>query len=278
MSEYKIRVIPEDKYQAFMKKAEGGQMACTHLASLSLDGISGEFFIKLFKNSESFGISNEITGYLLAHASGVPVPEHACLVKVPDLVMNELGLNPNDYNNGVAFAISKVLGKTPASYWNLNMIPQCTSLMSLIASWDKVHDVICFDDWVANLDRNIGNIVVENGNKISVIDHSNMPYDLVWDKKLLNYEDNLMEQNKLLNAIKYFKQYDSGIPLPEAVSICTANDKHYSAFLSVESELNHWWSALLPLGHNDSLNSFFKERANHGSKRIALDLGLLVGF
>ena len=277
MPENKIKVITEDKYQAFIKNADGGLMAETHIASLNINGHSTEFFIKLFKTSERFGISNEITGYLLAQASGIPVPEFACLVSIPDRVMHDLNLDPKDYNDGVAFGVSKVNGTTPATYWNLNLIPECTSLMTIIASWDKVNDLICFDDWVANLDRNIGNIVVNGHNDISIIDHSNMPYDLCWNKSQLNHKEHLLDRNKILQAIKYFKNYNSGIPLPDSVSICKANDKHFASLLSVERELDFWWSYFLPKDHVDSLRSFFIDRANHGADRLRSNLGLLIG-
>ncbi len=80
------------------------------------------------------------------------------------------------------FAMMMADGSTP------NAIIKCTALMGilqipslwmLLNKWPQTARLIAFDEWVANEDRNLGNFIITPNNNIVVIDHSNLPCEIL---------------------------------------------------------------------------------------------------
>ncbi len=44
----------------------------------------------------------------------------------------------------------------------------------------KTARLIAFDEWLNNEDRNLGNFIITPNNNIVVIDHSNLPCEMLW--------------------------------------------------------------------------------------------------
>ena len=162
-------------------------------------------------------------------------------------------------------------GKTPQSVYELGDLAGCKQLLEHIASWGSVAEAIAFDDWIANEDRNSGNIIIEDKSNIFLIDHSHFPIDLNWKADLLNplYKS----KNKLNESI-----YDSNCPLPIKSKISEANSNHELYYKKAQNELNYWWDLLL-LKDKDkrkAIELFLKERSLLGNERVNEDLRLLV--
>ncbi len=46
--------------------------------------------------------------------------------------------------------------------------------------WPQTARLIAFDEWVAN-GGNLGNFIITPNNNIVVIDHSNLPCEMLWE-------------------------------------------------------------------------------------------------
>lgn len=64
-------------------------------------------------------------------------------------------------------------GSEDASYPSFRRHAQSEEAMLKLAEFAKTLDVGLFDEWIANWDRNIGNILYDGGNEFSFIDHEN---------------------------------------------------------------------------------------------------------
>ena len=268
MFDTSVEILGESSLVAILNKQAIGQMAETFscLCEWS-DGSTSTAYIKRFKKVDNLGILNEITGYLIAKGCNLPVASRAGLVKSSPEIFND---NSDDYLDW-AFIVSEVSGTNPVTFFNVDM-HKCKQLIDLVASWDKVSHTIAFDDWVANQDRNLGNIIVKGKNEIFLIDHSNMPVSLNWQVKDLN--PNVQTKNKLSDILWAFNT----TPLPIRQKICYEANQHSLIYNKVKDELNYWWSSLLD---NDqlrlnALEKFIEQRANLGPSRISSNLNMLA--
>ncbi|MCK4843199.1 MAG: hypothetical protein KAT04_15165 [Methylococcales bacterium] len=64
-------------------------------------------------------------------------------------------------------------GSEDADYPSFRRYAQSEEALGKLKEYSKTIDVGVFDEWVANWDRNIGNILYDGGNSFSFIDHEN---------------------------------------------------------------------------------------------------------
>lgn len=270
MSTENILVLDEHALRAVYSRHPIGKTAYTYSCSVDWgnnDESQSNAFIKRFKKENEQGLINEITGYILAKHCKLPIPKYAALI------------NTNNYQFDIkdesfipwGFITSALNGKTPQSVYELGDLAGCKQLLEHIASWGSVAEAIAFDDWIANEDRNSGNIIIEDKSNIFLIDHSHFPIDLNWKADLL--DPLYKSKNKLNESI-----YDSNCPLPIKSKISEANSNHELYYKKAQNELNYWWDLLL-LKDKDkrkAIELFLKERSLLGNERVNEDLRLLV--
>ncbi|WP_339349883.1 hypothetical protein [uncultured Alteromonas sp.] len=269
MSSENIKILTSDSLAAVYHQDHSGQMATTYACRVRWDeNTESKAFVKRFSNNDLLGICNEITGYLIAKASELPVPRYAGLINTKDGQFPQSSVPLYDW----AFVVSNLPGNTPGSFYNLDDITRCKSLMNLVAGWNKVSDVIAFDDWVANEDRHLGNIMVTGRNNIHIFDHSNLPMELNWTASQLdvNYE----AKSILLNNL--FALGCTPLPVKSKVADATSNHKKY--YDDIKEELDYWWNVLLAKdsGRRKALEEFIEKRAYLGANRVNSELRLLA--
>lgn len=143
------------------------------------------------------------------------------------------------------------------------------SLKNVLDGWDKLHKTIAFDEWVANQDRNLGNLIVDSNSHVTLIDHSNMPVDLVWSPDDLSVD--LHPVNKLEMALR------SAPTLPQKMDIVNSANGQAEALNIVTDELIYWCDKLLNQKAKDCLLMFLTQRAVISKERLSKRLGVLVG-
>lgn len=269
MSSENIKVLPSDRLVSVYHKETSGQMASTYACRVRWDANNEtKAFVKRFAQNDVLGLCNEITGYLIAKASELPVPKFAGLINTKD---NQFPASDSSLYEW-AFVVSNLPGSTPGSFYQLGDVVKCKSLMNLVAGWSKISDVIAFDDWVANEDRHLGNIMVSGKNNIYLFDHSNLPIQLNWSAKQLdaNYE----AKSVLLNNL--FALGCTPLPVKSKVADATANHEDY--YNKVKKELGYWWEILLSKDdeRREALEKFIRERAQLGASRVNSELRLLA--
>jgi hypothetical protein len=55
-------------------------------------------------------------------------------------------------------------------------------LSRTLSAWPEVSRLACFDRWIANTDRNHGNLVIDNHGAIAIIDHERVLFDTGFDE------------------------------------------------------------------------------------------------
>lgn len=224
---------------------------------------------KIFLQSQGIGVFNEILGYLLTKAHDLPVAPKSGILKLPDALVNQIEKEVRQTICEMAFVTSKVAGLSPSSYWNIGDMINFESLKSILDCWDKLHETIAFDEWVANQDRNLGNVIIDSNSQVTLIDHSNMPVDLVWEPKDLLIGFN--PQNKLEIALR------PEPTLPQKMDIISSADGQWNALKTVFDEIIYWCDNLLGMQYKESLLEFLSQRAVDSKERLSKRLGILVG-
>ncbi|KJV08010.1 HipA family kinase [Methylocucumis oryzae] len=171
----------------------------------------------------------EVMASLLGIELGLPIPEPIAAV---------------DENNDVWFA--SVDMKYPDLTRRLSTAnPQAyTQLIHKIANWSEIQKAIQFDEWIANDDRNAGNILYDGGNQFYLIDHNRamrLPFapDAPIRNVLLNIrlatikkEDDLGRQRLKQQLHMTLQSFDSELPTAIAKRIIDVNNKTESQLLA----------------------------------------------
>lgn len=264
-----IEVLSSEQLSTIYAQQTSGLMAQTYACDIQWnDGKSSKAFIKRFSNTRKLALANEVTGYVIAKHCGLPVPQHAGLINT---MPQQFGDDTNQYENW-AFVVSSLDGATPGSFYEVEDIKSCTTLMNLVAGWDKVSDAIAFDDWVANEDRHLGNIMVAGENRIYLFDHSNLPITLNWQASQLDpthIAKNVLTSN--LYALNC-------TPLPVKSMVAHATNAHEDVYNNIKLELCYWWDALLGEDpeRRKALELFIETRATLGNERVCDSLRMLA--
>ncbi|WP_323918958.1 hypothetical protein [Aeromonas caviae] len=264
-----IEILPQHNLKTIFNKSQYGAMAQTF--SCNIEWENGDIlksYIKRFPREKPLGILNEITGYVIAKGCDLPIAQHAGLIKVSPEIFGNDKSSPDEW----CFIVSSVPGDLPVTLYEANMITECQSLMNLIAAWSKVSETIAFDDWTANEDRHLGNILVAGKDNIFLIDHSNLPITIDWQAMHLNpaYQSrNILAQN--LWGIH-------ATPLPVKSKIAVASQRHQDIFARIRDELYYWWDLFLEndVARLNALKQFVEIRANSGRQRISSNFNLLA--
>ncbi|GAA4648073.1 hypothetical protein GCM10023116_03370 [Kistimonas scapharcae] len=250
-----------------------GLSALTHIARLRWqDNQVGRYFVKIYpRDYAPLGLVNEITGYLLALACGIPQPPRAAVVHVPSAVFGQLYPQfevPDDMML-LGWATEEYGGKTLKTYLGRNM-QSYRRILHQLAKWSHLPALLAFDDWLANQDRNTGNVVVRSDKDFGVIDHGGCPVKHDWTAEDL--DPNGRYESKLLDEV-----FSAGNPLQLASGMVDASQQHSEAYTKVVTELQYWWRIFREMTeHNrQALENFLTKRAANGPDRITATTGLL---
>ena len=269
--ERKIEVLHESRLANVFDTVSEGRTATTLITSVVWDdGKSRRTYFKMFHKSLPLGILNEIAGYLLARSCELPLPTHAGVIRVPvGLLKNQDDFLP------YAFVVSEAPGRTPTTICQITdpiTSQQLNSVMSMLRGWSKLNDTIAFDDWTANTDRNLQNIVVNGPDKIYLIDHSNLPVQPNWTAS------DLQPAEKYRNILIEILKLAQNGTLPQKRAIAVSVTQHPDAYNNVVEELEYWWDQFLSSdpSRRKAVEDFFRIRAEEGYNRISSNFYLMA--
>lgn len=268
-----IELIQPESVRSLRGRTHDGQMAETYACDLVWgDGLQVRSYLKCFASSRALGVVNELTGYLIAKACSLPVPNRAGIVRLNQDLVDELQIkNCPDGVYHYAFAISEAPGRSPNSiYDGLSLPVMLEATREVLQGWHGTSPLIAFDDWAANQDRNLGNFLIDDKGEIFIIDHSNMPVDLCWTHDALDPYGSY--ENKLVRIMTY----DGQIPIEEGFVIRAA-ERHPDVYNRVKDELAIWWQAFLggDYDRRAALESFLQYRADNGCDRLSQNLSTM---
>lgn len=182
-----LKLLTEDHYRGSRKGSvvSDGVSAHTHIALLDINdsGAPERCYVKLYPDSvsgvEHRGIVNEIVGHVLAAAMGAPVPKNAGLIALNSSQLSNLPSWISQDSACAGWWVQDVASPSLRAYYRLSDLNQAADVIQrklssarreLLAT-DQIHLVIALDDLIANIDRNIGNLLRIKKGTYVLIDH-----------------------------------------------------------------------------------------------------------
>lgn len=272
-----IEMIEQDGYLSTLKEmspTSGGISAKTYLAEVEWpNGEVIESFVKLFPvNTRIKEIINESFGFLLAKSARLRQTTRAALIKL-DVSEFPIDTKTDSFAaaNGFVYGwVTASLGGKDLKKMYLNNPPdiaanEAQQIMSLLGAWPNFKALVAFDDWVGNIDRNIGNLIFINKDDIGVIDHGRIFGVIDWQYEKIDHRVNCA--NYMLNA---FKAQYSGAMIHPAIyqPILDVADKNNSSYDEDKAEIQNSIAQIdQTIGSN--LNNKIDEFFNYFEGRFA---------
>jgi hypothetical protein len=216
-----------------------------------------EAYVKMFpyEQGRNRGLINEITGYLFAHAAGIPQPEIAFVAEIP------IGSIPNKpkWLDGIdfypAFCTKRMDAKAAAYRLPKSKIPR---LIKSVQKWDHFPSTVCIDECSSNTDRHLNNLLKTGKHTYAVIDADRiaaLPTQINWTKETLNHD--MLYENRLSEIIWNHK------PKDKHVSQMLSNSSAISSSFSIiEDEINYWSGMLLNIDDKSAFTQFLNNRSS----------------
>lgn len=188
-----LKYLPFSNYRRFLRPATDGCMGlATHVAEVIWDdGICRESFVKFYKFDKKRALLNEAIGFLLIHSLGLPQPELGGFLQykisetgTPDLWKDASEIEK--YRGEVfAWVTTNTNGLNKRIEINQQQDPQIQDylirqLQESLKNWNHLPDLILCDDWLANNDRNLGNLLELPNRTFTLIDHGGILYGDNW--------------------------------------------------------------------------------------------------
>jgi len=278
-----IQVLNESSYLGMLKWRPGSEgLICktTHTAEIEYrDGNTETSFVKIF--ASKIELFNEVIGYLIAKAIGLPVANEAAVIKIPSETLKFAELESNTANlYEWAWAVSEVPGVSPKVHFKFrNSIGLTKALIKDVQKWSDLHGTVAFDDFVFNTDRNLENFLRIGKSKYVLIDHGN----LLGGKPIWAINDlfSLLRQSTfnlygLCHNKLSARAWDNNIPDCDQQKVLDSCMKHDFTVRTYSSEIEFWCGALLSLNQKKHFNRFISFRAKNGPSRVKSVFGMLL--
>lgn len=254
----------------------------THLARLSVSSSEQPVraFVKAYapvhlqSGHASKGLVNELAGYFCAELGGLTVPKRAGLIVVDPSQLSDPPEWVTIQSTLVAWWSEDFGNQSIKATWNLTALPdgslaQQEALLaarSFLVKHASTPSVIAFDDLIANIDRNLGNLLGSSGT-LGLIDHGHCITGPAW------LPSDLDPSVAYRNVIRLLLG-PAAETLPFKSAVMDAYESIVGAITPHMSELRQLMGGLLDDDEADSAHSFIQMRGAPGS--IAHRVGVVV--
>jgi hypothetical protein len=168
--------------------------------------LNGEPAEAVIKELDRKQLANEIIGYSLALAAGLRIPKAFLAVSnkslgfpgalsAPAALQSKTGIA-----DGLLLFASTVSGSPLLSCYETMEWPTDdgdatgddipddgeASVKDILAGWDQLNQTIAFDAWLANYDRNMGNLLLGEDDEVWLIDHTHILDGPLWSAETLS--------------------------------------------------------------------------------------------
>ena len=240
-----------------------GKVAFTHLARVKIRGLNARAYVKEYDRRSPAKTLSEVLGYTLASHTNLPQPAMAALVSVPGRVLSQLstgrpGIDGRAFefdDQHVCFATIEVVGHeggrvrsfAAAKGWcddpQIDPSDLERTLFEWAAKWPHFGRLQAFDAWIANPDRNLGNVLWVSDKHFVVIDHGEMfdglrrvdGINLAWPA--IFDDPAAVHPHKLLDAMIRLRPE---FPSATAAAVSQGCDALNDAYIRSRDELNFW--------------------------------------
>jgi hypothetical protein len=138
-----------------------------------------------------------------------------------------------------------------------------------IVHWQHLPVTVCFDDWIANVDRHHGNLLFDGKDNFLLIDHSHAFSGCDWNEESLVSAK--VFRNKLIDCWP-----GKMLGTDARLRICEEVTRHAAAFAELDLGflICEPLKALLSASEVTALEAFLKERPNHVAASLPGRLGI----
>lgn len=227
-----------------------------------------------FYHPESRGMVNEITGWILAKACGLPVPSTAFIAMIP------LQRLPQPLEGVARLAAANGRDVFPAfctidaNPYGVPPIVDTQSLIDEIKRWRDLHGCVAFDEQSANADRHCKNLVRNGLRDFVLIDHGRLAWRIDapnWGASIASSP--LDQYANRLSAILW----PNDPPKNDVSAIMLQGQNHREKTIRAWAELEKWVSILVPdVNDQDAWTSFLKTRSENFEALVSKRYNLLA--
>lgn len=234
-----------------------GFSSCVHRAEMRDEhGKTFTAYVKAFPTN-SKALANEVAGWLLCRALGIPCPPRAYLCLVPIRKLRKLFPDrrwPGRDDDAHPCFATEDMHNAPVT-----LISETDSLAwrAQVQQWPHLPAAIALCHWLHNIDSNPGNLLHIPPNDFALIDHADIFGGQKWDHRSIKQLGHL--HNKLL-----YLSYGNLPPPPVITEIEASAKKHAHAWQSVKDAIIEWWQDLLKNKEMDAAISTLEARAEAG--------------
>lgn len=201
---------------------------------------------------ETTVILNEVTGWLIARAAGLPCPPRAFFIQIPATALpaysGKVQLPGSDTNGMLLCFVTEAVANTA-----VKGMFDTAQLVKEQSEWKYCDSTIAFDEGVANSDRHAFNLLRKSANDFVLIDHGfllrepSAPYPAYWADEVIETQTTQAFDNRL-HANTYIHL---GRTAPDVAAYGCSKSVEFSATLRKAThqaffEIAFWCSKLLP--------------------------------
>lgn len=295
-----IRVLSENSYLTSHEKVTGGVMGVTRMASIEWDdGSIRKCYVKVYPSQDRIRkLCNELTGFTLAKALGILQPDSAALIPLSKLFYKDfLEVTDTNSDETIWAWVTTECGSSIKGIFHLNNFEELfqtdpsgtfeklIQAYSLVCNQKNLPNIIAFDDFIANDDRNIGNVVMLGDGNMGIIDHGEILGGVNWIENLIALDKTQTFSNKLLNILNDQPTLQDQTKFTTKHKAIEAANHHKNAFISVQDILTTWLKNLLEVSnipikdqakYVDYLRDFLHYRSIQPTSLFANRLGLVA--
>lgn len=259
-----------------------GQFGLTHLAALSIGGKVRHCYVKTY-GDDVLRLAHEIAGYCLARCAGLRTPSYCGVIALPTTLFNTIhgrSFLPNTYQ--LAWVTTDLADGTKSSGQiakiAFNAHIQTRELIDDLIKWQQLPTLLAVDEWMANVDRNLGNLFRHGVGDYSVFDHGellsgggwcpagkehDLPYALVW---------NATYCNKILGYLRE----NNGLTLPVKSAMLNKARELPAVYTEAYQQFVYFWTQLLNSSYFAAATTFLEVRAQKADTTLPHRIGMIV--
>lgn len=234
-----IHLLNEAAYAGYLAPLPDPGIEAGHIALMRIGTGTRRVYVKLYA-PDTRGLINEIIGHLLAEALGLCVPPRAAVALIPRDALPAVPPWVPHGQSAVAWCTEDLAAPSLKVAYRLDpAAPPLAPLIKELCTADTTRALVAFDDWIANVDRNLGNLLRLAKGRYCVIDHGHALTGPHWRAPDLN------PAPQYPNRLRDMLGDCAAGPAAEAAMGAAARD-HGEALSAARTELWHWCALLLP--------------------------------
>lgn len=208
---------------------------------------------------------NELVAVTVGRALNMPIPP-GYLLRVRPHDLPESQLLQSHGTEALIFGSRAINHPTLARRFNGNSSEAEVWVRTNFNRWDEA---IIFDDWIANTDRHMGNLIIGGTNQVWLIDHSHCFTGPDWQVSHL--------QAISAYANKLAELYIPSLTLPQRVALKNKAGAMTELFAAINTEMaiqSCYADKLLNTTDLEALSNFLRDRVPHIIEIISSRVGI----